>query len=194
MPEEVSISREASGGVFTVCVIDFTELEHSAAGGRRHNPRRGASGALPLFSNSPKRAQPKPGESHGKEHRDGGTARAYLPCVIFAVLLHGGTAKTEGHDQENHARDFKPELMQNTGKRTQRRESRALDRVERTAARCLLARNFGHHTGFPPRRNFAHSLDFSSLQRYNGALCCRSEPFGSLEHPNERSRYADLGA
>ena len=64
--------------------------------------------------------------------------------------------------------DFKPQLVQRVTKRAKGRSCGALDGAKSAAPSGLLFRHLGHNAKFLQVRYLAHSLDFNSLQRYNG--------------------------
>ena len=89
--------------------------------------------------------------------------------MIFAVLLESGAAEAQSHHQKNQAGDLEPELVQRVTKRAPRGANSAPYRIDGTAAPGLLPGDSRHQAYFAPSRNFAHALDFNSLQRYNDA-------------------------
>jgi len=84
----------------------------------------------------------------------------------------------EGRNHQKHcARDLEPKLVQRAAERADRGAHSAHNSVERAAAPGLLAGNPRHHSQLLPSRNFAHGLDFNSLQSYNDATAGSGEPF-----------------
>lgn len=143
--------------------------------------------ALALSPDSPKRTQAEPGKRRGKEHRDSGAAWPHLACVIFRIFLPRGAAEAKSHDEKDDSGHLEPQLVHNVTEGARRRADRAHDGAERAASSGLLAGNPRHRSHFAPGGNFAHDLDFNSLQRYNDATLRSSEPFFCLGHLTERA-------
>jgi hypothetical protein len=90
-----------------------------------------------------------------------------LSSMILSVFLENRSGEAGGHQQENHSRDFQPELVQGAAKGSGSGAGSRHQGIEGAAALHLLAGNAGHHSSFAPVGNFTHALDFTSLRRYN---------------------------
>ena len=89
--------------------------------------------------------------------------------MILLVLLHGGTCKTEGQDEEDNPCHLQPQLVYGAAERSTRGANPAHDRGECTAASGLLPGHPRYHPQLSQSRNLGHGLDFNSLQAYNNA-------------------------
>jgi hypothetical protein len=91
----------------------------------------------------------------------------------FSVLLHSGSGKAKGHDEEKESHHLQPQLVGGAPERSRGGADRAHDRAERTVAYGLLPGhlpgNSGRHPELSKSRNLVHGLDFNSLRRYNDA-------------------------
>ncbi len=89
--------------------------------------------------------------------------------MVFAVLLHCGTSKGEGHEKENESNDLEPQLVSGASERAGRGADPRYDRVEGAVAPGPAPGDLSYDPQLSEGRNFAHGLDFNSLWRYNDA-------------------------
>jgi len=143
----------------------FTSFSQAETGRR--------SGALPFFSHPPERTQSEPGKRQGEANRHRYAAGPCLSGVIFPVLLHAGAGKAESHDEENHPRQFQPQLVHHVAEGATGGANSSHQRAEGAVAPSLLAGNASHDTQLAQCGDFTHNLDFSSLRSYNVATLKR---------------------
>ena len=96
--------------------------------------------------------------------------------MILSIFPDRGTAKEEGHHQENEAHDLKPELVQHAAGGAGRGAHGTGGGFDGAAAAYLIACHPHRDTCFSPTGNFAHGLDFNSLRRYNEPTQVGGEP------------------
>src|SRR5579863_1820370 len=128
---------------------------------------------LVLPPHSQERRYAEPGKQYSEANRISQTAGANLSCVVLPIFLPGSAAETERHDQEDHAGHFQPKLMHDMAEGSGGSANPAPDGVKRATSSRLLSGDAGDHSHFSPSGNFAHGLDFSSLERYNDATLKR---------------------
>jgi hypothetical protein len=107
---------------------------------------------------------------------------ASLSRMKFRVLAEKSESAKSRHGQKHSSHDFKPELVRDSPESSERGSNGPSGGTDRAVAAGLLTRDTRHHAEFLPRGNFAHVLDFSSLERYNDATAAKGEPFFQPRH------------
>src|SRR5579864_5480187 len=157
MWEEVSISLETSGWVFSFSVIGLLPKK-SVSDSRKLRSRA-------LSANFPERCQPEPGEGDGEGDRYRDPSAGGASSFVLHVFTNEGDGAEGGDRQEQSASDLEPKLVRGVRERAQRGANGAQNGTEGAAAARLVARNPRGDPQLSQGRDFAHDLDFNSPER-----------------------------
>jgi hypothetical protein len=102
-----------------------------------------------LFSpHAPERAHPEITKGQAEANCDYDAQKLSVTCLVLDELAIQRDPADSRQNKENKARNFQPELVQNTPERTQRNLAGLEDRTHRPAAAGMLSRHLCENAQF----------------------------------------------